>query len=177
MKATRSKSVGNFYLIGMMGAGKTETGKHLARFLGIAFVDLDRRIEESEKATIPELFDRRGEVYFREAEAAALDQVAALQPTVVATGGGIVLKPENRKRMRDSGEVIYLRASLESLWERTKGRGGRPLLEGPEPREKLKRIFLDRKALYEGAASRILDTDGKTPSAVAQEIMEQMKNR
>lgn len=160
----------NLYLIGMMGSGKSMTGRKLAPLLGCRFFDLDQMLEERLRQTIAETFKSKGEDFFRREETALLQEVSRQDRSVIATGGGIILKPENISCMRQTGKVLYLEASLEVLWTRVKDRNERPLLHDNQPKEKLAAILKARKAIYESSCDGRFQTDGKTPAEVAKEI-------
>ncbi|MBI4549732.1 MAG: shikimate kinase [Candidatus Omnitrophica bacterium] len=159
------------YLIGMMGAGKTETGRALAREAGLDFVDLDEEIVKRTHMTINEIFECRGEPFFRKAERDALEEASRSKNGVIATGGGAVLDPENVLLMRSSGKVVYLRTSLATLWQRTRTKTDRPLLRASNPEEVLAKLFAQRKGVYESVHDFAVNTDGKTPGAVAEDIV------
>ncbi len=167
----------NLYLVGMMGSGKSVTGKRLALFLNYSFVDLDEKLEKRAGKSINEIFEKDGEVFFREQETAVLNEVASGDRVVVATGGGCILRPGNLERMKATGQVCYLETSLECLWERVKNKKDRPLLRGQDPRAKLEAIFSERRALYEKAADFQVPTDGQTAEAVAKKIMEVLEKQ
>lgn len=116
-------------LVGMMGAGKTSIGRRLAARLGLAFVDADVEIENAAGMTIPEIFEKHGEPYFRAGEARVIARILDQGPQVLATGGGAVMDPATRALIRDKGVSIWLKAELEVLLKRTKRRGDRPLVE------------------------------------------------
>lgn len=162
----------NIYLIGMMGSGKTSTGKALARLLKMDFMDLDDEIETQTRLTVNEIFAQKGEPFFRAEERKALARVGVGQNTVVATGGGIVLNPENVTILMRTGRVVYLAASFETLWGRVKGKRDRPLISVPDPKGTFLKLFEVRRPLYEGASANAVATDGKTPEAVAREIVD-----
>ena len=164
-------------MIGMMGSGKSVTGKKLAALLGAGFVDLDEWIEDRTRRTIVDLFEKEGEDFFRAQETAVLKEAAASGPRVVATGGGSVLRAENVERMKKTGRVIYLETSPDVLWQRVKEKKDRPLLKHPNPREKLAQILAERGCLYERACDFRVGTDGRTAEAVAAEIFELLKER
>jgi len=123
----------NIFLVGMMGAGKTTLGRALAQRTGLDFVDTDRVLVERTGVPVTTIFEIEGEDGFRRRESGVLAELAVRQGCVVATGGGAVLAEENRRVMRASGTVIYLRARVESLWERTRHDTTRPLLATPVP--------------------------------------------
>jgi shikimate kinase len=169
--------VDNIYLIGMMGSGKTVTGEDLAERLGFRFVDLDVEIQVKEKRTIPEIFASSGEPYFRDVESRVLEHISKQKGQVVATGGGIVLREENVRRMKKTGKVVLLKASAESLWQRVRYSKDRPLLNKPDPFGALKQILNDREIFYENACHFFVMTDGKIAEDVAGEIQEILRTR
>ena len=136
---------GNIFLVGMMGAGKTTLGKALATRLRREFVDTDKalveQIERDAGARIPAVFANEGEAGFRRRETAVLEELCGHDARVVATGGGVVLAEVNRQRMRESGTVVYLRARLENLWERTHLDTTRPLLSTADPRARIAELL------------------------------------
>ena len=160
----------NIYLVGMMGSGKTTSGKALAKLLGLPFVDLDERIVEQAGYSINDIFKTEGEPYFRNVESQLLAQVSRTTDQVIATGGGIVINSINSERMRSTGFVIYLKTSLDVLWERVKEKKDRPLLQFPDPRKSLAALFYKRTPLYELSSEKVFLTDHKSPEAVALEI-------
>lgn len=164
----------NIYLVGMMGSGKSVTGKKLAPMLSVEFTDLDDRIERKTGRLIREIFEKEGEPYFREQEAELLKEAAASGPCVVATGGGAVLRPENVKLMRETGKVVYLETSLETLWRRVKEKKDRPLLRNGEPKQALARILGEREAFYKTACDFQVNTDSQKAEAVAKKIFEML---
>jgi shikimate kinase len=165
----------NIYLIGMMGSGKTVTGKALAGLIDYAFVDLDAEIQAKEGCSIPEIFASRGEPYFRDAETSVLDSFSKRSRQVIATGGGIVLRDENVQRMKKTGKVVLLKASAESLWQRVRYSKDRPLLNKPDPFGTLKQILGDREGHYENACHFSVLTDGEIAEDVASEIREMIR--
>lgn len=163
----------NIYLIGMMGSGKTSTGKALAKLIGIAFADLDEEIEHQTHLSVNEIFSKKGEPYFRTQEKKILNETAKQNNLVVATGGGIVLDPENVEKMKKTGRIIYLSASFETLWNRVQHKMDRPLLAVKDPKATLHQLFQIRSPLYENSTEERIETDGLTPEAVAKKIFEQ----
>lgn len=158
------------FLVGPMGAGKSTIGRLLASELNFNFRDSDRVIEERTGADIPWIFDMEGEEGFRERETAVLRELAGEVDTVVATGGGIVLREQNRELMKSAGFVCYLTASIDQLVERTARDKKRPLLQVENPRQKIIDLLTLRDPLYQSAADFIVNTDRRSPKAVAQEI-------
>lgn len=160
----------NVFLVGPMGAGKSTIGRLLATELNLRFRDSDRVIEERTGADIPWIFDMEGEEGFRERETAVLTELAKDQDAVVATGGGIVLRAQNRTLMQASGYVCYLTASIDQLVERTARDKKRPLLQVENPRQKIIELLALRDPLYQEAADFVVNTDRRSPKSVAQEI-------
>ncbi len=160
----------NIYLIGMMGSGKTTSGRELAKMLSLSFVDLDEQIIQKEGRSIADIFKKEGESYFRRSEADALREVSHLSNQIIATGGGIVLSGENRSIMKKSGEIVYLKTGLDTLWERVKGKKDRPLLQGPDPKKALSDLFKFRSPLYDETADKVYVTDEKNPAQAADEM-------
>ena len=168
--------VKNIYLIGMMGAGKTATGKALAKLTEMAFLDLDSEIEAQTHLSINEIFCQKGEPFFRIEERKALERSLELTHTVVATGGGIVLDPRNVEDIGRSGRIVYLAASFETLWERVREKKDRPLLADSDPKTVFYQLHQVRRPLYEGACQWRLDTDGLSPEEAARKIVDQYLN-
>nr|WP_242697473.1 shikimate kinase [Bordetella petrii] len=142
----------------MMGAGKTTIGRGLARVLGREFIDLDHELEARCGVRVPVIFEIEGEGGFRKREAAALDHCTQRPGIVLATGGGAVLAPENRRLLRERGVVVYLRASVDELFRRTSRDRNRPLLANPDPRGTLCDLMARREPLYEEVADLVVDT-------------------
>jgi shikimate kinase len=164
------KVAGNIFLVGLMGAGKTTVGKLLAKLLDKSFYDSDHEIERRTGVNIPLIFELEGEVGFRKREAQAIAELAELSNVVVATGGGAVLLEENRRMLASHGKVIYLRASVDELFHRTRGDRNRPLLQTENPRERLKELYAQRDLLYMEVADFVVDTGGQPVSAIVAAI-------
>jgi shikimate kinase len=153
---------GNIFLVGLMGAGKTSVGRLLAKQFGKTFYDCDLEIERRTGVKVPVIFEIEGEEGFRVRESAVLRELADLHDIVLATGGGAVLREENRRFLRQKGTVVYLRASLEDLWQRTKHDRKRPLLQTADPRAKLEQLFIQRDPLYREVATLVVDTGNQS---------------
>jgi shikimate kinase len=159
-------------LVGMMGAGKTTTGKLVAQRLGWDYLDSDVEVEKKTGLTVPALFARDGEVAFRDAEAEVLRRAcSSTAPVVVSVAGGAVLRPENRELIRTSGRVIWLRARPTTLAARVGDGVGRPLLEG-DPGAALRTLDQVRRPLYAEVADETIDVDDLNPDQVAARILE-----
>ncbi|MDB5863092.1 MAG: aroK [Betaproteobacteria bacterium] len=160
----------NIFLIGLMGAGKTSVGKMLARRLGKTFYDSDHEVERATGVRIPVIFEIEGEAGFRARESRMLADLAAASDVVLATGGGAVLSEQNRKILCAHGTVVYLRASPQELWQRTRHDRNRPLLQTPNPLGKLTELFSERDPLYREIADIIVDTGNQSVSSLAHRL-------
>ena len=164
-------------LVGMMGAGKTTTGRSVAARFGWDYLDSDAEVERVTGSTVPELFARRGEQAFRDAEADALRRAcASTAPVVVSVAGGAVLRPENRELLRTSGWVIWLRARPETLAARVGDGSGRPLLDD-DPGAALAALDAVRRPLYAEVADETIDVDDLSPAEVEALIVEGVEAR
>jgi shikimate kinase len=161
----------NIFLVGMMGSGKTTLGRALAQRLQLPFVDTDRLLVERTGVPVTTIFEIEGEEGFRKRESAVIAELAQGEGRVVATGGGAVLSAANRELMRAHGTVIYLRARLESLWERTRHDTTRPLLATPNPRATLADLLLARDPLYREAAHVVVDTGSQSANTLVGRVM------
>lgn len=164
----------NIFLIGPMGAGKTTIGRHLASALKKEFRDSDKEIEKRTGADIPLIFELEGEEGFRRREREMIDELSALHDLVLATGGGVVLDPQNRNYLMGRGLVIYLQASINQLMERTRYDRNRPLLQTDDPRARLEAIMETREPLYLECAEMVVDTGGRGVQSVVQEILQRI---
>jgi len=161
-----------------MGSGKSTIGRLLSNELKLEFVDSDRVIEERAGANIPWIFDVEGEEGFRAREETVIDQVTEQDNIVLATGGGVVLRENNRKVLRERGFVIYLHASVDQQVERTARDKNRPLLQTENPRARLEELIRIRDPLYRQTADFVMRTDRRHPRAVIGEIIKVLrKNR
>jgi len=160
----------NVFLIGMMGAGKTTVGGLLASELGYGFCDTDVLIEQIAGKTINEIFADDGEETFRNLETQVLSELSAYQQLIVATGGGIVLKPQNWSYLH-YGLVVWLDVPVPMLIERLREDTTRPLLQKPDPALELQQILDQRRSLYELADLHICEDFGKTPPQIASRVI------
>src|SRR5688572_13538658 len=155
--AGKARVRGNIFLVGLMGAGKTSVGKVLARRLGKAFYDCDHEIERATGVKVPVIFDIEGEAGFRAREARTLAELVRRADIVLATGGGAVLSPANRKLLTEHGTVVYLRAAADDLWARTRHDKNRPLLKTADPLARLNELYAERDPLYRAVADIVVD--------------------
>jgi len=161
----------NLYLVGMMGTGKSAVAQPLADALGYRLVDADHTLETAAGRSIAEIFAADGEASFRALETAVLDQIASWHSLVVATGGGVVTRPENWGHLRQ-GVVVWLDAPTELLLQRLMGDATpRPLLDHPDPAARLTKLLSERQPLYAQADLRICQ-QGEPPEQVAQQVLE-----
>jgi shikimate kinase len=165
---------GNIFLIGLMGAGKTSVGRLLAKRFDKTFYDCDHEIERRTGVKISVIFEIEGEPGFRVRESAVLRELADLNDIVLATGGGAVLREENRHLLRQQGTVVYLRAALEDLWQRTRHDRNRPLLQTTDPRVKLEQLFIQRDPLYREVATLIVDTGNQSLRSLAHRLEQRL---
>lgn len=162
--------MGNIFFVGLMGAGKTTIGRLLAKHLDMPFYDTDHEIERRTGVRIPLIFEVEGEIGFRKREIAVIEELSQLEDIILATGGGAVLMQENRKALKQNGNVVYLRAHVHELWQRTRNDKTRPLLQTNDPRAKLEVLFAERDPLYREIASVIVDTGGQPVNAIVHHI-------
>ncbi len=150
---------GNLFLVGLPGAGKSTLGRQLARRLNKRFVDADTELEQRLGVSIPTIFEIEGEAGFRDREEATMAELTTFTDIVLSTGGGAVLRPANRVRLRENGTVIYLHADPAVLWERVRHNRNRPLLQTAEPQARLAGLYAERDALYREVANYVVESD------------------
>ncbi|MGD0501500.1 MAG: shikimate kinase AroK [Steroidobacteraceae bacterium] len=160
----------NVFLIGPMGSGKSAVGRHLARLLRFTFHDSDADIEAKTGVDIAFIFEKEGEAGFRQRELESIERLTRLDGVVVATGGGAVILPENRRLLAGRGTVVYLETSVAQQLERTRHGRHRPLLNDTDPKVKLGELMDQRAALYAEIADLTVSTDGRRVQLVADEI-------
>ena len=169
-------STGNIFLVGPMGAGKSSVGRQLAKQLDHPFFDSDHEIEDRTGAKIALIFDIEGEEGFRQREEQMIDELSQMESIVMATGGGAVLRESNRHHLHERGTVIYLAASIDQLFERTKRDRGRPLLQTDDPRGKIAELLEARDPLYREVSHHVIDTDGRSVRSVVNSILEALNS-
>ncbi|MYM95289.1 bifunctional shikimate kinase/3-dehydroquinate synthase AroKB [Duganella vulcania] len=167
----------NVFLVGLMGAGKTTIGRILARKLGLRFIDSDHEIEARTGASIPWIFEIEGEQSFRRREADVIRELTAQQDLVLATGGGAILNADSRAYLQSRGTVIYLRATVNSILQRTAHDKNRPLLQTADPRKKLEELMAVRDPLYMEIADIVIDTGRPNVQSMVQSILTQLETR
>ena len=160
----------SFVLIGLPGVGKTTVGKMLSDRLASPFVDTDTLIEQRMNCTIPEIFAKYGEDYFREVETSVIKDLPVDVSQIVAIGGGAFQKEANRLSLKQLGKIIYLKALPEDIFERLKEDGSRPLLQCSSPFEKIRELYLMRKDAFE-LADIIVDTTNLSEQEVLEKIL------
>ena len=153
-----------------MGAGKTTIGRHLATELSLPFIDTDHEIEERCGANIPWIFDVEGEEGFRLREHKVLDDICQSSPAVIATGGGIIMRDDNRALLKEHGVAVYLHATVKQQLTRTGKDRSRPLLNKGDPKTVLTDLMAIREPLYREVAKSVFPTDNKSPRATASAI-------
>ena len=171
------KLAGNFFLVGLMGAGKTTVGRALARKTDKTFYDSDQEIEARAGVKISTIFEIEGEQRFRDRESRAIADLVKLDNIVLATGGGAILRQENRLQLARHGTVIYLRASIDDILLRTQHDKSRPLLQTADPRGKLEALFQERDPLYREIADVVVDTSQQNVNILVSRLLTQLQSR
>ena len=177
MDASRNvrPSMTSIFLIGPMGAGKSSVGRALARRLGQRFVDSDREIVERCGVDIPTIFEYEGEAGFRERESRMLDELTALPDIVLATGGGAVLREDNRRRLAERGHVVLLSVDLSEQLRRVAFDPNRPLLQSADPEARLRELMAERTPIYRALADVEISTDSRRMYHVVTRILRHLK--
>lgn len=160
-----------------MGTGKTTIGLELSKKLGFKLIDIDSEIEKTENMKIKDIFGKFGENYFREIETKMIKKYSQQRGLVISTGGGVVLREENVNILKENGIIICLNAKPETILNRTINSDERPLLNVENPLEKIKELLNFRKPFYEKAADIMIDTEGKTPFQIVEEILNILKGK
>jgi shikimate kinase len=165
----------NIFLVGLMGAGKTSVGRLLAKDLRMTFVDCDHEIEKRTGVTVSVIFEIEGEEGFRRRESAILSELVQSANVVLATGGGAVLWPENRAALTRNGLVVYLLATVDELWQRTRHDRNRPLLETDDPRARLAELFAQRDPLYREVADVTIETGSQSLRSLVSRLEQRLR--
>ena len=166
----------NLYLIGFMGVGKSTVGKRVARNLGTWLMEMDETIEKEQGRTIKDIFAAEGEEYFRDLETDLVRRISQMEGKIVSCGGGAVLREENVKMMKESGHILFLTATPESVYQRVRHSTKRPLLNGNMNVEYIAGLMEKRRTIYEAAADYCIHTDGKTLEMVAKEVKDLLQS-
>jgi shikimate kinase len=171
----RKLQSGNLILVGMMGSGKTTIGRSLARQLCKTFVDSDEEIQKRTGVTIQHIFDVEGEAGFRQREAAAIGELVKRDGMVLSTGGGAILAEQNRLLLRQSGIVIYLKAGVHDLWQRTRHDRNRPLLQTNDPYAKLTELYHQRDPLYQETADIVIQSGKQSAHTLMLHLVDEIE--
>jgi shikimate kinase len=164
-----------FCLVGLPGSGKTTVGRQLARRLQAPFVDSDHAIEARLGCSIREYFEQEGEARFRDVEESVIDELTVTHQGVLSTGGGVVLRPNNRKHLHSRGHVVYLMSTPEELYRRLRHDVNRPLLQVADPLSRLRDLFAERDPLYREVAHFVLETGRPSVSTLVNTISMQLE--
>jgi shikimate kinase len=162
-------------LVGLPGAGKSTVGRQVARRLGLPFNDSDHVIEQRLGCSIRDYFEREGEAAFRDIEESVVRELSHAPAGVLATGGGVVLRPANREQLRQAGHVVYLRTSAEELYRRLRHDRHRPLLQVDDPLARLRSLYQERDPLYRETAHFIIETGRPSVSTLVNMILMQLE--
>ena len=168
-------SAQNIFLIGLMAVGKSTVGRRLASVLGCPFVDSDEEIERRAGAAISWIFDVEGESGFRDREQQVIDDLSQREGIVLATGGGVVLRNVNRRRLADRGLVVHLHSPLDRLLARTKNDRNRPLLQSDNPRKVLEELYAQREPLYAEIADLKIMTAQQSVNGLVSHLLKKSK--
>jgi len=171
------RSAKRLFLVGPMGAGKSTVGRHLASLLGWQFADSDHVIEERTGANIPWIFEIEGEAGFREREQQAIADLCQQNDMVLATGGGVVMRLQNREAMKAAGPIVYLRATVREQVRRTGQNDKRPLLTGRNRHKVLRDLMQVRDPLYTEVADLVVATEGKSARKLAEQVVSGLRER
>ncbi len=164
-------------MVGMMGAGKTAVGKALALRLGVPFLDSDAEIETAANMTVPEIFDRDGERFFRKKESQVISRLLDAECGVLSTGGGAFLAADNRRMISERGVSVWLNAELEVLWNRVKHKDTRPLLRTSDPRATLAEIYRARVPIYRQADLSAVSESGTSIEEMVDRVLDALATR
>lgn len=176
-RIARMAPMQKIFLVGLMGAGKSTVGRLLARDFGLDFVDSDHEIVARNGVPVATIFEVEGEAGFRARERRIIDELTRREALVLATGGGVVIDPDNRRDLAGRGFVIYLHARPEQLWLRLQHDRSRPLLQGADPRGRLMRLYRERDPWYRETADLVVETGRQSASRLARQISAELSAR
>ena len=155
-----------------MGSGKTTVGKLLSKQLRRPFYDTDHEIVRRTGVTIPMIFEVEGEAGFRKREEQMIAELTKLDGVILATGGGAIISPANREQLKQHGTVVYLRGTVDELWQRTRHDRNRPLLQTQDPKARLRELYAQRDPLYREIADVIVDTGRQNVNVLVQQLVQ-----
>jgi shikimate kinase len=167
---------GNLFLVGMPGSGKSTLGRLLAKRLEKQFYDTDAELERRLGVTIPVIFELEGEPGFRDRESTIIGEFVGYANVILATGGGAILRPPNRIALKQNGTVLYLHATPETLWERTRRSKHRPLLQAADPQARLRELYAFRDPIYREVADFVVESDSEQVVRLAQRLEQQLRS-
>lgn len=165
----------NIFLIGFMGCGKSTVAAKLHREYQMQIVEMDETIVECEGMSIPEIFDKKGEKYFRDVESGLIQEIQKNNGQVVSCGGGVVLREENVTEMKKNGKIVLLTAKPETILKRVANDENRPLLKGRKTVDGISELMEQRRGRYEAAADVIVETDDKEIREICEEILKKIQ--
>lgn len=174
---SRLKVLKTIVMVGMMGAGKTAVGRALAARLGVPFLDSDAEIESAANMTIPEIFERDGEPFFRQKESQVIGRLLDEERGVLSTGGGAFLAENNRQMISERGVAVWLKADLNVLWNRVRHKDTRPLLRTANPRATLSALYDARVPLYSKADLTVVSDGDASIEEMVDRVIEALKTR
>lgn len=163
-------------LIGMMGAGKSTVGREYARRHGLEFIDCDHELEARTGVKVSTIFEIEGEAGFRRRESQLIEELIEASGVVLGTGGGVVLSPDNRAILKRRGIVVYLNVPPRVLWERTRHDRSRPLLQVPNPRERIESLYRERDPLYRDVADIVVEGNRGSPAGMVRQLEQAIEN-
>ncbi|MFK7890156.1 MAG: shikimate kinase [Granulosicoccus sp.] len=166
----------SIFLIGPMGSGKSTVGRALARKIGYPFFDSDREIESRCGVDIPTIFDYEGETGFRDREQRIIDELTAMPNIVLATGGGSILRENNRQLLRSRGHVVLLKVDIREQLRRVASDSNRPLLKTADPEARLRDLMREREPIYQALANTVISTDARRMHHVVGKILRHLEN-
>ena len=165
----------NIFLIGFMGTGKSTVAKALKEKTGAEIIEMDQLIAQRENQSIPQIFEEKGEAYFRNLETELLMELQSGEKNIVSCGGGVPMRKKNVLEMKKSGKVVLLTALPETILERVKDNEDRPLLQNRKSVEGIRELMEQRREKYEAAADVMVATDGKSAETIAREILQTIR--